>query len=515
MARTRKRPGTSELAKAIVRCAIYTRKSVDKGLDREFTSLDAQRESCEAYIRSRKEQGWELVTDRYDDGGYSGKDTDRPAFQRLMADVAAGKIDVVVVYKVDRLSRSLLDFAQVMSAFEAAGCAFVAITQNFSTADAMGRLTLHILMSFAEFEREMIGERTRDKIRAARRKGKWTGGTVPFGYLVRDRRLVIDEIDAPIVREMFDSYLVLRSALAVARGLTERGCLRRTRTGARPWTKIDVLRILANPVYAGYIPHGDELHEGEHAALIDRPTFAQVRALLADRGARPAPVVRNPEYVLRGLVRCARCGAAMTPASTRKGAAEYRYYRCTTRDKQGRAGCGAPQIAAGALEEQVASQLGQAVAQRKLAAKVTERAGKRLAQLRAQLERDLVAVGRDLDAHRAEVDRLTLAIGEAEAGAAAALTRRLEERTQVLGAAEARRAELERRLRAAEHASIEAGWVARHLADLKQLWGVLTPTNQGRLLRAVIARVDVDRDQELARVTLRSPTDVEVNGASA
>jgi len=515
MARTKKRPGPSELARTIVRCAIYTRKSVDKGLDREFTSLDAQRESCEAYVRSRKEQGWELVADRYDDGGYSGKDTDRPAFQRLLADVAAGKIDVVVVYKVDRLSRSLLDFAHVMSAFEAASCAFVAITQNFSTADAMGRLTLHILMSFAEFEREMIAERTRDKIRAARRKGKWTGGTVPFGYLVRDRRLVVDEVDAPIVRDIFDAYLTLQSALAVARVLTERGCLRRTRTGMRPWTKIDVLRILANPVYSGYIPHGDDLHEGEHAALIDRPIFAQVRALLADRSTQSAPVVRNPEYVLRGLVRCARCGAAMTPASTRKGGVEYRYYRCTTRDKQGKAACGAPQIAAGRLEEQVVGLLGDAVARRKLAAKVTDRAGKRLGQLRAQLERDLAAVGRDLQAHRAEVDRLTQAIGDAEPGAAAALTRRLEERTEVLATAEARRAELERRLRGAEHASIEAGWVARHLADLKQLWKVLTPTNQGRLLRAVIARVDVDRDQELARVTLRSPGDPEVDGVVA
>ena len=187
------------------RCAIYTRKSTTMGLEQEFNSLDAQRESGLAYIQ--RQPGWKLVDERYDDGGFTGANIDRPAFTRLLADVEAGKIDVIVVYKVDRLSRSLLDFAKMMERFTAAGVSFVSVTQNFSTADAMGRLTLNMLMSFAEFERSMIAERTRDKIAASRRKGKWTGGPVPFGYSVKDKKLLVNEVEAQVVREAFTLFL--------------------------------------------------------------------------------------------------------------------------------------------------------------------------------------------------------------------------------------------------------------------------------------------------------------------
>ena len=201
------------------RCAIYTRKSTSVGLEQDFNSLDAQREACAAYIQ--KQPGWTVVDERYDDGGFTGANIERPAFQRLLTDIDAAKIDVVVVYKVDRLSRSLLDFAKLMERFGRAGASFVSVTQNFSTADAMGRLTLNMLMSFAEFEREMIGERTRDKIAAARRKGKWTGGPVPLGYTVKEKRLVVNEAEAVLVREVFALYLEQRSTLAVARLLNE------------------------------------------------------------------------------------------------------------------------------------------------------------------------------------------------------------------------------------------------------------------------------------------------------
>ena len=213
----------------IRRCAIYTRKSTARGLDQEFNTLDAQYETCERYVTGQT--GWQLVPERYDDGGFTGANLERPAFQRLEADIQAGKIDIVVVYKVDRLSRSLLDFAKVMDRFNQAGTAFVSVTQNFSTADAMGRLTLNMLMSFAEFEREMIAERTRDKIAAARRRGKWTGGTVPIGYKAIDKKLIIDEVEAPIVREIFDLYEQHRSALAVAKLLNKNK--RRTRRSRR------------------------------------------------------------------------------------------------------------------------------------------------------------------------------------------------------------------------------------------------------------------------------------------
>jgi site-specific DNA recombinase len=258
----------SETANATVetrRCVIYTRKSTSVGLDQDFNSLDAQREACAAYIQ--RQPGWILV-ETYDDGGYTGANIDRPAFQRLLADIDAGRvgavlgqIDVVVSYKVDRLSRSLLDFAKIMERFNAAGASFVSVTQNFSTADAMGRLTLNVLMSFAEFEREMISERTRDKIAASRRRGKWTGGPVPLGYSVIDKKLVVNELEAVLVREIFALYHEHRSTLMVARVLNERQEMTKRHSAQnghlrkpRPWAQPDIVRILKNPVHAGTWP---------------------------------------------------------------------------------------------------------------------------------------------------------------------------------------------------------------------------------------------------------------------
>jgi DNA invertase Pin-like site-specific DNA recombinase len=266
----RRQPGTTPSAlPATKRCAVYTRKSTTAGLEQDFNSLDAQRESCEQYIRSQASLGWQLIPEPYDDGGFTGANIQRPAFQRLMQDVEAGKVDIVVVYKVDRLSRSLLDFAKLMDRFNRANVAFVSVTQNFSTADAMGRLTLNVLMSFAEFEREMIGERTRDKMAAARRKGKWTGGPPPLGYDVVDRKLVVNEAEAALVRRLFDLYLDLRSAGAVARALNtecrttkHHVSIKGTSHGAREWDKPSVLKVLRNPIPAGLMSCHDEVHEG-------------------------------------------------------------------------------------------------------------------------------------------------------------------------------------------------------------------------------------------------------------
>ena len=208
--------GRNGTAKENPRCAVYTRKSTAAGLEQEFNTLDAQRESCEAYVRSQAANGWQLLEERYDDGGFTGANIDRPAFQRLLADIDAGEIDIVVVYKVDRLSRSLLDFAQVMDLFQRAGVDFVSVTQSFSTSDSIGRLTLNLLMSFSSFERDMIAERTRDKIAASRRKGLWTGGPVPLGYDVREKKLVVNPVEAPVVREAFELYLAHKSAGIVA-----------------------------------------------------------------------------------------------------------------------------------------------------------------------------------------------------------------------------------------------------------------------------------------------------------
>ena len=324
---------------------MYTRKSVAKGLEQEFNSLDAQREACERYAETQRGLGWELMERRYDDGGFTGANIDRPAFKRLLADIDDGEVDVVVVYKVDRLSRSLLDFAKVMERFEKAGCAFVSVTQNFSTADAIGRLTLNMLISFAEFEREMISERTRDKIAASRRRGQWTGGPPPLGYLAKDKALRPVEAEAALVRRVFDLYLQHGSSLPVVRALnadrqttkqhtSESG---RVRTGRR-WTKQAVLRTLRNPIYIGMVPYGDEVFDGRHEGIVPRDVYDAVRALL-ERHTNPATRSRNPDYILRGFLRCGGCGAALTPGSTRKKEREYRYYRCVTRDKRGRRAC--------------------------------------------------------------------------------------------------------------------------------------------------------------------------------
>jgi len=353
---------------APVRCAIYTRKSTSVGLDQDFNSLDAQRASCQGYIDQRAGVGWQAIGAAYEDGGFTGANLDRPGMQRLLADVDAGRIDVVVVYKVDRLSRSLLDFARMMARFQERGAAFVSVTQNFSTADAMGRLTLNMLMSFAEFEREMISERTRDKMTAARRRGKWTGGPVPFGYQAVEKKLVVDEQEAAVVREIFALYIEHGSAMRVSRLLNERGRAKRPRTHrgvtiARPWSQADVLGILKHPLYIGLIRDGEEVFPGEHEALVDADAFERVGAILGGK-ARPVHArARTDEFLLAGLLRCASCGRALTPVSSNPRGRRYRYYRCVTTDKFGSDACPAGQLPAAAVEEFVVDRLREASAE--------------------------------------------------------------------------------------------------------------------------------------------------------
>lgn len=484
-------------APEVKRCAIYTRKSTSAGLEQDFNSLDAQRDSCTGYIQ--RQPGWKLVEERYDDGGFTGANIERPAFQRLLADIDAGKIDVVVVYKVDRLSRSLLDFAKVMERFGAAGASFVSVTQNFSTADAMGRLTLNMLMSFAEFEREMIAERTRDKIAAARRKGKWTGGSVPLGYTVEDKRLVVNELEAVLVREVFTLYLEQRSTLAVVRLLNERHrSTKRHRAAngnlreARSWTKGDVLRVLKNPVYAGYMPSGGELHEAEHAPLIPRETFTRVRALLEGAVGTKKDHGRNPDYVLRGLLRCARCGASFTPASTRKGQSEYRYYRCITRDKEGRTACPSSPLPASAIEEYVLERLRETTADSSLSQDVTAGVKRHAAARRKDVLTERQRMPAEIASLSDEGKRLVETIATVNGTARRLLDERLAEVGAQLARCEAQLASAERELANLDAIEVEATWVAQCLADFDKVWDVLTSENRRRLLRAIVERVEID-----------------------
>src|ERR1022692_19066 len=299
--------------KKTVRCAAYTRKSTEEGLEQEFNSLDAQRESAQAYIASQQHEGWICLPEPYDDGGYTGGNMERPALQRLLADAAAGRIDCVLVYKVDRLSRSLLDFGRIIETFDKHGVAFVSVTQQFNTATSMGRLVLNVLLSFAQFEREIIGERTRDKIAATRRKGKWSGGRPLLGYDLDPggQRLAVNAEEAERVRAIFALFLEHTSLPVVVRELETRGWTNkrwRTRSGkdsgGDPFTKVGLRRLLTNVLYAGKVRYKEEVHDGEQPALVDPAVFRQAHDLLHGGPGVGAPMRNRFGALLRGLLRC-------------------------------------------------------------------------------------------------------------------------------------------------------------------------------------------------------------------
>jgi site-specific DNA recombinase len=354
-------------ATQVIRCAVYTRKSTEDGLEQEFNSLDAQREAGEAYVASQRAAGWVLSPDRYDDGGFTGGNTDRPALKQLLADVDAGRVNCVVVYKVDRLSRSLLDFTRLMAAFEAKGVAFVSVTQQFNTATSMGRLVLNVLLSFAQFEREIIAERTRDKLTAMRRKGLWAGGLVPLGYDVdpSTRRLAVNEAEAARVREIFALYREYGSLLPLVEELSRRGwATKRTVTqkgkvrGGRAFDRTSLYRLLTTTAYTGAIQVGDEVIAGAHPALIGAAEFAEVQRALRRNGRTGGAVARNRfGALLKGLLRCRPCGCAMTPTHTTKKGRRYRYYTCVAAQKKGHKTCPSRTIPAGAVEKYVVDRI--------------------------------------------------------------------------------------------------------------------------------------------------------------
>jgi DNA invertase Pin-like site-specific DNA recombinase len=348
-----------------VRCAIYTRKSTDEGLEQEFNSLHAQREAAESFIQSQKTEGWVCLPETYDDGGFSGGNMDRPALQKLMDDVKSGSIDTVVVYKIDRLSRSLLDFAEIIGAFDRHNVTFVSVTQQFNTTTSMGRLTLNILLSFAQFEREVIGERIRDKISMAKRRGKQTGGTPVLGYDLEDGKLVVNEEEAETVRHIFARFLQIGSATALTKELRTQGVHTkawttkkgRARTG-RPMDKSYIYRMLNNEKYIGRVMHNGKSFPGEHEPIIDAKTFGQVQAILKQNYRQRANQTRRrTPAMLKGIIRCGNCGGALIPSHSKKGNKRYRYYRCLQSAKVNVDHCPVRSVAAGIAEDAVVKQL--------------------------------------------------------------------------------------------------------------------------------------------------------------
>ncbi|MGH9207623.1 MAG: recombinase family protein, partial [Acidimicrobiales bacterium] len=315
------------------RCAIYTRKSSEEGLEQDFNSLHAQREACEAYIASQRHEGWRLIETAYDDGGLSGGTMERPGLQRLLDDIRADRVDTVIVYKVDRLTRSLADFAKMVELFDAHGVSFVAVTQQFNTTSSMGRLTLNVLLSFAQFEREVTSERIRDKIAASKKKGMWMGGHVPLGYDVKDRKLVVNPIEAKIVRHIFGRYTVLGAVRLLKEELDRDNICSKPRTaksgkrsGGRRFSRGALYQLLTNPTYIGEIRHKKASHPGQHKGTIDRGLWNEVQHRLAsnraDRRERAGTVARSP---LTGKL-FDESGERLTPSHAVKGGRRYRYY---------------------------------------------------------------------------------------------------------------------------------------------------------------------------------------------
>jgi site-specific DNA recombinase len=316
-----------------VRCAIYTRKSSEEGLEQDFNSLDAQREACEAFIASQKHQGWVILPELYDDGGFSGATLERPAFQRLLADVRDGKIDVVVVYKVDRLTRSLSDFAKIVETFDKRNVSFVSVTQQFNTTTSMGRLTLNILLSFAQFEREVTGERIRDKIAASKKKGMWMGGLPSLGYDVKDKRLIVNDAEGETVRYIFKRYTELKSVRLLKADLDAQGIISKarvasdgTRYGEKPFARGALYLMLQNRIYRGEIVHKGKSYPGEHAVIIEEALWDEVQTILGDnRADRMLGTAEKQVSLLSGIVFDAR-GERMTPTYATKNKTRYRYY---------------------------------------------------------------------------------------------------------------------------------------------------------------------------------------------
>lgn len=319
-----------------IRCAIYTRKSCEEGLEQEFNSLDAQRMAAESYIASQSGQGWVLIPKYYDDGGFSGGNLERPALQNLFADIQAGKIDCVVVYKIDRLTRSLLDFSKIIEIFDNHNCSFVSVTQSFNTSNSMGKLMLNVLLSFAQYERELTGERIRDKFESSCKKGIWMGGNLPLGYDLRNRKLIINENEAKIIKTLYREFLETGSITETARKLNQLQFTTKnwisTKGKVHKGNKFDVKNvrnILDNPLYMGKIKHKNNIYDGQHEAIITEEVWNQAQNIFKRRDKVILPKSRITSIpLLKGLITCGNCDSKMTPNYTDKKGKKYRYYSC-------------------------------------------------------------------------------------------------------------------------------------------------------------------------------------------
>src|SRR6516165_2121356 len=478
-----------------VRCAIYTRKSTEAGLEQDFNSLDAQREACLAYIQSQRHEGWKCLSARYDDGGFTGGNMDRPALKRLLADIEAVRIDCVVSYKLDRLSRSLLDFARIIGIFEKHHVSFVSITQQFNSATSMGRLVLNVLLSFAQFEREIISERTRDKIAATRRKGKWSGGLPVLGYDVDPQvlRLVVDSTEATRVRAIFDLYLEHQALLPVVRALERRGWRTKVwvtrkgrKLGGQAFVKTNLHKLLTNATYAGKLRYKKELHNGEHPAIVDPAKWQKVQELLQRHRHRGSAERNRSGAILKGLLYCRPCGCAMSPTYSSKGSKSYRYYVCSHAQQRGWEHCPSQSVPAGPMERIVLEQIAKVGQDPDRLKKILLEASK---QRRTRLA--------DLESERRRLERERQVLTESLPPKAGNrdIHPGLETVQENIGHLERRLAENNQQVLLHQQPGFEAAQAAQALAALEQVIGSLPQAEQARFIRSAVKRADYDGGQ--------------------
>ena len=512
-----------------MRCAIYTRKSTTEGLESDFSTLDAQREAAEHYIQAQAHQHWTILPARYDDGGFTGANIERPALRRLLDDIENGEIDVIVVYKVDRLSRSLLDFARLMERFDRTGVGFVSVTQNFDTSSSMGRLVLNVLLSFAQFERELISERTRDKIQAARRRGKWTGGQVCLGYKTDPERkaLVLVPKEAELVRSIFEMYLQTHSmgfiierlnakGLTTKRHVSKKGRVR----GGGPWNKSAIYHVLRNPLYIGKIRTSDgELHEGEHEAIVSIEAFEKVAETMSHRTTGRLRKNRKSEYILTGLLRCGPCGTAMTSSQGKsRSGRRYRYYRCVRQQENG-GHCPTGLLPAADIESAVIAQVKDVATQGEIRQRILDRFLSEAGAL-TEAEETRAAILARIEDLSGESRRLLDAFRNPGAGGGKTLASRLGEIEAEVDRLRIRLGDVEERLEALTDARSKVERVTDLLDGFGEIWDALVPQEQRELLHLLVERIVVDLESGGFRIDFHEvkvappPTAEEVVGAA-
>jgi len=488
-----------------VRCAVYTRKSTDENLDSDFNSLDAQRESAENYIRAQQHEGWVALLDRYDDGACSGATVERPALQRLMNDVRAGRIDTIVVYKIDRFSRSLMDFARLVEELEQHDVSLVAVTQQFNTTTSMGRLTLNILLSFAQFEREVIAERIRDKIAAEKRRGKYLGGMPPLGYAVdRDRKLLlVNPKEASLVRQIFRRYLQIGSVVALIKELNAAGHKTKSWTTKKgihrpgiPWAKNHVYRLLTNPLYIGLIKHKDKTYPGRHEAIIEKSLWDQVQTSLNDNGghrARANTTRAKTPAMLKGIIRCGQCGTTMGVTFTKKRNRTYRYYLRQHANKNGYDSCPVKSVPAGDIENAVMLQVRRVFRAPEVLVEALGAVQKQERDDRGRLAADRQAIEDEIATTRANASRLIKSqIGEN--GSNGFVSEELDGMERQVEDLNGRLRIVSEELDMLERRPTTEAVLLQELQTLDHIWDELFPAERARLIRLVVDSLTVNPD---------------------